>query len=90
MLFYPTVHVIPKTVYHIWNIEGNKRRKGISPYVNNIFLNRHENVSATRALPPLKKIFRTWAGNREIPKAEWDLVIRVRNHRQFIEVRRLS
>lgn len=55
MLFYPTVHVIPKTVYHIWNIEGNKRRKGISPYVNNIFLNRHENVSATRALPPLKK-----------------------------------
>lgn len=57
MLFYPTVHVIPKTVYHIWNIEGNKRRKGISPYVNNIFLNRHENVSATRAVPPLKKIF---------------------------------
>lgn len=57
MLFYPTVHVIPKTVYHIWNIEGNKRRKGISPYVNNIFLNRHENVSATRALPPLKKNF---------------------------------
>lgn len=38
MLFYPTVHVIPKTVYHIWNIGGNKRRKGISPYVNNISL----------------------------------------------------
>lgn len=80
MLFYLIVYVILKIVYYIWNIEGNKCRKGILLYVNNIFFNCYENVLVIRVLFFLKKIFRIWIGNCEIFKVEWDFVICVRNY----------